>query len=172
MNLSIQSKISVHMTMKKKNDTHPQMNFEQLYWNCDDDAIKNPDYVDYDWNLGDLDLWEDSFLAVYSNVYLSEPTYGAHYLWTNHIDDKIEGVIKSWNKRLCLSPIFCTKVHGRSLNVWSGHHRFSVARAFYEKSGRDFKIPFLINSKDHSWVEEILPNAIHLKTIVNPSSDL
>lgn len=172
MNLSIQSKISVLMTMKKKNDTHPQMNFEQLYWNCDDDAIKNPDYVDYDWDLDNLDLWEDSFLAVYRKVYLSGPTYDAYYLWTKHIDDKIEGVIKSWNKGLCLSPIFCTKVYDCSLNVWSGHHRFSVARAFYEKSGRDFKIPFLIKSKDHSWIEQVLPNAKYLKTIVKPSSDL
>lgn len=144
----------------------PDILFTTLEWNCSDESIKNGEFTDYNWCQGNLDLWEASFLDVYKLVYMASQTYDARYLWSEiHVDDKIKGVIDAWNNHLGLSPVVFCRNGYNMFGIVSGNHRFSVTRAFFEKSGIDFEIPFLIGEKEHDWIKNVLPNAKCIKTI-------
>lgn len=140
------------------------MNFSAINWDCSDRSINNPDYTDYNWVLGSLDLWNIPFNDLIKFMYMD--SYAVEDLWTNkHRDDKIANVIQDWNKGKKLSPIVLFRDRYDKLTIVSGNHRFSVFVAWIAEGCFDtnLDIPVLINLKENEWVKENIPSAKYIR---------
>lgn len=144
--------------------SRPTINFSTIDWDFSDRNINNPDYTDYNWNQGSLDLWIVPYNDLIKFMYMD--SYAVQDLWSSkHRDDKITNVIHDWNEGKKLSPIVLFRDGYDKLTVVSGNHRFSVFVAWIAKGGCDvgITIPFLINSKENEWIKESFPSSEYIR---------
>lgn len=125
-------------------------------WDLQTTSIKNSDYVDYDW-AEPLVLLQAPFSSVYGAIYKPDGIFSSNVLWSQHIADKINRIIKEWNEGKQLCPIlFILSGHQeeskKGLLLLSGNHRLSVLRAFYEQQNVDFDFPFLMRKSESNWI--------------------